>query len=53
MSQPLRYFIVFGSPAIGQRVLAFDAWEEQWGEQKVHVEGRKGSQIVQATVRIK
>lgn len=39
--------IVFGSPIIGQRVLAFDAWLEQWGERKVHVEERNESQAVQ------
>lgn len=39
--------IVFGSPIIGQRVLAFDAWLEQWGERKIHVEERSESQAVQ------
>lgn len=39
--------IVFGSPIIGQRVLAFDAWLESWGERKVHVEERNESQAVQ------
>ena len=39
--------IVFGSPIIGQRVLAFDAWLEQWGERKIHVEERNESQAVQ------
>ena len=39
--------IVFGSPIIGQRVLAFDAWLEQWGERKIYVEERNESQAVQ------
>ena len=39
--------IVFGSPIIGQRVLAFDAWLEKWGESKIHVEERNESQAVQ------
>lgn len=39
--------IVFGSPIIGQRVLAFDAWLEAWGERKVHVGERNESQAVQ------
>lgn len=39
--------IVFSSPIIGQRVLAFDAWLEQWGERKIHVEERNESQAVQ------
>lgn len=39
--------IVFGSPIIGQRVLAFDAWQEQWGERKIHVEERSEAQAVQ------
>lgn len=39
--------IVFGSPIIGQRVLAFDAWLEAWGERKIHVEERNESQAVQ------
>lgn len=39
--------IVFGSPIIGQRVLAFDAWLEEWGEKKIHVEERNESQAVQ------
>ena len=39
--------IVFGSPIIGQRVLAFDAWLEKWGEKKIHVEERNESQAVQ------
>lgn len=39
--------IVFGSPIIGQRVLAFDAWLEKWGESKIHVEERNDSQAVQ------
>lgn len=39
--------IVFSSPIIGQRVLAFDAWLEEWGERKIHVEERNESQAVQ------
>ena len=39
--------IVFGSPIIGQRVLAFDVWLEQWGERKIHAEERNESQAVQ------
>lgn len=39
--------IVFGSPIIGWRVLAFDAWLEQWGVRKLHVEERNESQAVQ------
>lgn len=39
--------IVFSSPIIGRRVLAFDAWLEQWGERKIHVEERNESQAVQ------
>lgn len=39
--------IVFSSPIIGQRVLAFDAWLEEWGEKKIHVEERNESQAVQ------
>lgn len=39
--------IVFGSPIIGHRVLAFDAWLAEWGERKIHVEGRNESQAVQ------
>lgn len=38
--------IEFGSPVIGQRVLAFEAWSEQWGE-RVHVEARNELQAVQ------
>lgn len=38
---------MFGSPIIGQRVLAFDAWQEQWGEHKIYVEERCEAQAVQ------
>lgn len=39
--------IVFGSPIIGQCVLAFDTWQEKWGKQKTHVEERCEAQAVQ------
>lgn len=39
--------IVFGSPIIGWRVLAFDAWMEKWGKRRILIEERNESQAVQ------
>lgn len=40
--------IVFGSPIIGQRVLAFPSWREKWGDkEKVYTEPRSESKAVQ------
>lgn len=40
--------IVFKTPIIGQRVLAFDSWFEKWGDiDSVLIEPRKESQAVQ------
>ena len=39
--------IIFESPIIGKRVLAFDSWKEKWGERKVYNQTLSGSKAVQ------